>query len=88
LSALESSKEPSNYEETKHQLVWITAMKEELQTLDKNHTQDVVRLPDGKRLVGCRWIYKIKYYSDGSIERYEACLVATALITRRHLLQL
>ena len=27
-------------------------------------------------MVGCKWIYKIKTRSDGSIERYKACLVA------------
>ena len=26
-------------------------------------------------MVGCKWIYKIKTHSDGSIERYKACLV-------------
>ena len=27
-------------------------------------------------MVGCKWIYKIKTRSDGSIERYKTCLVA------------
>ena len=27
-------------------------------------------------MVGCKWIYKIKTRSDGSIEHYKACLVA------------
>ncbi|KAH9766022.1 hypothetical protein KPL70_002047 [Citrus sinensis] len=30
----------------------------------------------GKKPVGCRWIYTIKYKADGSIERYKARLVA------------
>ena len=33
-------------------------------------------LPLGKSVVGCKWIYKIKTRSDGSIKRYKACLVA------------
>ena len=32
-------------------------------------------LPPGKSVVGCKWIYKIKTRSDGSIERYKTCLV-------------
>ena len=51
-------------------------MKEELDALSKNHTQDLVTLPFGKSVVGCKWIYKIKTRSNGSIERYKARLVA------------
>ena len=36
----------------------------------------VVHLPAGKHSIGCKWIYKIKYNSNGSIELYKARLVA------------
>ena len=51
-------------------------MKEELDVLTKNNTWDLVTLPPEQSVVGCKWIYKIKTRSDGSIERYKACLVA------------
>ena len=44
--------------------------------LSKNHTWDLVTLPPGKSVVGCKWIYKIKTRSDGSIECYKTRLVA------------
>ena len=50
-------------------------MKEELDALSKNHTWDLVTLPPGKSVVGCKWIYKIKTRFDGSIERYKTRLV-------------
>ena len=50
-------------------------MKEELDALSKNHTWDLVTLPPGKSVVGCKWIYKIKTHSNGSIERYETRLI-------------
>jgi phage-related holin len=36
----------------------------------------LIKLPSGKKSVGCRWIYKIKYKSDDFVERYKAMLVA------------
>jgi hypothetical protein len=33
-------------------------------------------LPKGKKAIGCKWVYKIKYKSDGTLERHKAKLVA------------
>ncbi|KAA8550319.1 hypothetical protein F0562_002003 [Nyssa sinensis] len=52
------------------------AMSDELEALTKTYTWDLVDLPPSKSAVGCKWIYKIKTRSDGSVERYKARLVA------------
>ena len=51
-------------------------MRSELQALQANGTWSLTPLPAGKTPIGCRWVYKIKHRSDGSIERYKARLVA------------
>jgi hypothetical protein len=51
-------------------------MKEELDALHKNNTWDMVDLPPGKSVVGCKWVYKSKTCSDGTVDRYKARLVA------------
>lgn len=51
-------------------------MTEELQALTENKTWSVVKIPEGKKAVGSRWVYKVKFNSDGTIERYKARLVA------------
>jgi hypothetical protein len=33
-------------------------------------------LPPHKKPIGCKWVYKIKYRSDGQIEMYMTRLVA------------
>jgi len=40
-------------------------MDEELSALRKTDTWDLVPLPPGKSVVGCRLVYKIKTNSDG-----------------------
>ena len=51
-------------------------MNEQLDTLHKNYTWDMVDLPPSKSVVGCKWFYKIKTRVDGSFEQYKARLVA------------
>ena len=68
--------EPTCYENAIENMHWEDAMDEEMSALDVNHTWDLVPLPDGKKAIGCKWVYKIKHKVDGSIERYKARLVA------------
>ncbi|XP_021831999.1 uncharacterized protein LOC110771952 [Prunus avium] len=51
-------------------------MQAELDALMHNDTWTLVPLSTGHKPIGCKWVYKIKYHSDGSVERYKARLVA------------
>ena len=55
---------------------WVTAMDAEFQSLKKQATWSLVPLPPHKNIVTCKWVYKLKRHSDGSIARYKARLVA------------
>ncbi|CAA6661457.1 unnamed protein product [Spirodela intermedia] len=50
-------------------------MDAKMEALQKNHTWDLVPLPTGKKVVGCKWVYTPKFNADGSLERYNARLV-------------
>ena len=44
--------------------------------LHSNGTWDLVVLPSGKFIVGCRWVYAVKVGPDGQVDRLKAHLVA------------
>ena len=50
-------------------------MQSEIRALEDNGTWSLVDLPVGKKALSNRWVYKIKYRSDGSVERLKARLV-------------
>jgi hypothetical protein len=74
------SAEPSTYTEAivfGDREKWMVAMQEEMQSLEKNGTWDIVRLPTGKKAVRCKWIFKRKEGSSPSeASRFKARLVA------------
>ncbi|KAE8694358.1 hypothetical protein F3Y22_tig00110783pilonHSYRG00068 [Hibiscus syriacus] len=70
--------EPSTYQEAINNLdalLWIMAMQEEIEALHKNNTWDLVPLPQGRKPIDNKWVFKIKRNGDDQVERYHARLV-------------
>jgi hypothetical protein len=76
VASLQSVVIPKNWKEEKQDPKWKEAMLEELAALEKNKTWDLVPSPIGEKVVNCKWIYTVKQYPNGKIERYKARLVA------------
>lgn len=53
---------------------WMKAMQEEMNSLKKNDTYELTKLPKGKRTLKNKWVYKLKK-DDGNLVRYKARLV-------------
>lgn len=68
-------KEPKTLEEAHQNPEWNKAMAEEIDALERNQTWELVPKSRDVKPISCKWVYKIKRRTDGSIERYKARLV-------------
>jgi hypothetical protein len=71
--------DPINFQQVKQSAncqKWIDAMNEEMKSMKDNDVWELVKLPEGVKPIGCKWIFKTKRDSQGNIERYKARLVA------------
>ena len=51
-------------------------MEAEMQSLQGNDVWELVELPEDRKPVGSRWVFKMKRNEHGEVERYKARLVA------------
>ena len=61
--------EPKTYQEAilhKSKKEWVKAMQEKVRSLLKNHTYDLVKLPQGKKSLRNKWVYRLKTENNGS----------------------
>ncbi|CAI7819342.1 unnamed protein product [Closterium sp. NIES-54] len=49
---------------------WKKAIESELKSIEENGTWELVELPEGRKAITSKWLFKIKSHADGKIERY------------------
>lgn len=54
---------------------WRKAMEAEFTALQRNNTWYLVPPSSSYKVVDCRWVYKTKFNTDGSVSKYKARLV-------------
>ncbi|GJS93647.1 ribonuclease H-like domain-containing protein [Tanacetum coccineum] len=77
--SINKSTERKTFHEACQNPKWVEAMNLEIEALFRNNTYVLVDLPPGRKAIGCKWIWKIKYKSSDEIDRYKARLVANGV---------
>lgn len=57
-------------------LEWKKDVHEEMEALEKNGMWEMAQLFERKLIIGCKWVFTVRFHSNGSLERYKARLVA------------
>ena len=78
-------KNPSSFEETISQLMWVNSMVEEYEYVMKNSVWEVVPRKEGKLVVGSRWIYKVKHVANVSSRSIRSDLFPKDFLREREL---
>lgn len=81
--ALLADAELVNYKEALKTDVWKRAMVEELQSIEKNQTWELVDLPDKKKKIDVKWVFKVKLNPDGQVFKHKARLVAIGFLQKQ-----
>ncbi|GJV50332.1 ribonuclease H-like domain-containing protein [Tanacetum coccineum] len=76
VTQLNKTREPKTYSEASKYSHWTNVMNQKIDALLRNGNWDLVYLPKGRKAIGSKWIYKIKFRSSGEIDRYKDRLVA------------
>lgn len=72
--------EPRNYTQAVKDCNWRKAMQREMESIEQNNTWKLTVLPAGRKVIGLKWIYKIKRDENGEIVKYKARLVAKGYV--------
>ena len=55
---------------------WKDSIQDEMDSILSNHTWELVDLPPASKPIGCKWVFRKKYHTDGTLHSYKARLVA------------
>jgi hypothetical protein len=57
-------------------------MIEELSSIKENSTWSLVDLPRGHKLIGLKWVFRLKHDDHGEVVKHKARLVAKGYVER------
>lgn len=73
---LTDSSTPTTFTQANKSPTWRLVMSQEFDALQRQGTWTLVPLPTNQTALGCRWTFKTKLHSNGTVARHKARLVA------------
>jgi hypothetical protein len=70
-----SMMEPKNFNEAIKDDHWVKAMNDDLDQIEKNNTWEMVHRPEGKNIIGSKWIFRNNLNEQGQVVKNKARLV-------------
>ena len=67
--------QPTSFKEASKEPHCVQAMNQEIDSIEKNKTWDLVDLPRHKKSIGVKWVYKTKLNEKGQIEKHKEDLL-------------
>jgi hypothetical protein len=82
-TAMLADAEPIDYRDGLKSSVWKKAMEEELQSIEKNQTWKLVNLPNKKKKIDVKWVFKVKLNPDVTISKHKVRLIARGFLQKQ-----
>ncbi|RVW95711.1 Retrovirus-related Pol polyprotein from transposon TNT 1-94 [Vitis vinifera] len=76
---LQIEEDPKTYKEvmaSRDVAFWKEAINDEMDSIMSNQTWELIDLPPGSKPIRCKWVFRMKYHTDGMIQTFKARLVA------------
>lgn len=74
--------QPINAAEALKDSEWMKAMNEELKSIEVNNTWPLIELPQCKKSINMKWVYRVKLNPNQEVTRHKARLVAKRFLQK------
>lgn len=72
--------EPRNFKQAAGDSNQKHAMNQEITSIEENETYELTVLLPGQKIIGLKWVYKLKRDANGNITKYKARIVAKGYV--------
>nr|GEW89601.1 zinc finger, CCHC-type [Tanacetum cinerariifolium] len=77
------NEEPTSFHEATKDIQWMKAMRAEIDSIEKNRTWTLTRLPPNQKVIALKWVYKLKRDASGMVTKHKARLVAKGCVQQK-----